>query len=275
MRLLTPGIRAKFFALATTIFAFALMGLSLPSHAAQAFRVGTDPSYPPMEFKDKTGAIIGFDVDMNKEIAKRLGAPLKLTEINFEGIWQALNAKHYDAAVSSCSITQKRMQNFLFSKPYIANEQVIISKQALAQKLNKLEDLKGLTVAVQTGTTAEFGAQKLLKEKPGLFTLKSYMEATRALDDLGLGRVQAVVVDSVVGLYYVGLNKGKDFAYASASLPPEPIGLAFRKDDTALKAQVDKILDDMRADGTLQAISKKWFGADLVSHVKEEYPVGE
>ncbi|MDR0274901.1 MAG: transporter substrate-binding domain-containing protein, partial [Burkholderiaceae bacterium] len=162
----------------------------------------------------------------------------------------------------------------LFSKPYIANEQVIIAKKALAQKLNKLEDLKGLTVAVQSGTTADEGARKLLKEKPGLFTLKSYIEATRALDDLGLGRVQVVVIDSVVGLYYVGLNKDKDFAYASASLPPEPIGLAFRKDDAALKAKVDKIIDDMRADGTLQTISKKWFDADLVSHVKEEYPIG-
>lgn len=253
------------------VVAFSLAGCG-GGDSKNTFRIGLEASYPPMEYKDSTGTAIGFDIDMAKEISKRLGKDLKIVEIEFKGIWEGLNTERYDAAVSACSITQSRLKNFLFTLPYIANEQVIVGKKGVVEKITSLDMLAGMKVGVQEGTTADAACRKFVAENKGKqFTLESYPGSTQAFDNLELDRLQVVVIDRVVASYYVG-NAGKGFAYAPASFDYEPIGIAFKKNNTELHAKVDAILAEMRADGTLQAISQKWFKEDIVSNVKQEYP---
>ncbi|AWI08205.1 hypothetical protein CKA38_02035 [Ereboglobus luteus] len=271
----TPALSlpAKLTALVSAlVLALGLAGCGGGGDSQNTFRIGLEASYPPMEFKDASGKTVGFDIDMAREVAKRLGKDLKIVEIEFDGIWEGLNTERYDAAISACSITQARLKNYLFTKPYIANKQVIVAKKAIADKITSLDALAGMKVGVQKGTTADSACRKFLDEnKSKQFTLESYPGATQALDNLELDRLQVVVVDLVVGSYYVNDAK-RGFAYAPASFAYEPIGAAFKKTNTELHAKVDKILADMRADGTLQAISKKWFNEDIVSNVKQEYP---
>ena len=231
---------------------------------SKTLTVGVDDSYPPMEFKDDSGNITGFDVDMVNEIARRMGKTAVFKSTLFDGIFAALNADRFDCSISAISMTEERLKQFAFTKPYVANAQIIVVRPN-DNSIKKAEDLANKTVGVQLGSTADDSAKTLLS-KGIKFNVKKYNEIIQTFSDMKAGRLDAVIVDEVVGQYYIAKDKSS-FRDSGCRLTNEPVGACFRKDNTKLRDDVQEIIDAMTADGTMKKISMKWFGKDLTSNI--------
>ncbi|MEI6100955.1 MAG: amino acid ABC transporter substrate-binding protein [Eubacteriales bacterium] len=219
--------------------------------------LGLDDSFPPMGFKDESGKIVGFDIDLATEVAKRMGVELKLQPIDWKAKEMELNNKNIDVIWNGLSITEDRLKTMLFSKPYMENKQIVVVLQK--SKIEKLADLKGKQVAVQDGSSA----QDALKSADAalLASIKQidFKDNVTALMDLKNGNVDALAMDSVVADYYTSKEVGT-FRTLDETLAPEQYGVGFRLTDKSFCDEVDKQLDAMKADGTFKTISTKWFG---------------
>lgn len=218
---------------------------------------GTDDSFPPMEYRDEQNNLIGFDVDLASAIGEKLGVKAKFTTTDFSGITEALKAGKFDAILATLSITDERKEKILFSDPYIMEGQIVAVKAGNAA-INKPADLAGKVAATQLGSTSEQAAKKI----QGLKEYKAYDKVTEAFHDLEIGRIDAVVVDELVGRYYISKSP-QDYKVLDEKLSDEPVGIGFRKEDTELRDAVQKAVNDLKADGTLSKISMKWFGTDI------------
>lgn len=218
--------------------------------------IGIEEGYPPMEFRDKNNNLVGFDVDFVKEIGKRLGVDTEFFVVDFSGLIMALNSKKFDMAVASISITDERKKSIDFSKSYITGGQILAVKNGNTTIQNS-NDLKGKVLGCQLGTTGENVASKI----DGLKELKKYDKITDAFYELSLNRVDAVIMDSQVGWYYVNKKKG-EYEILDKIISKEPMGIAYRKGDKEFMEKIDTIIDEMMEDGTLSKLSNKWFGFD-------------
>lgn len=226
---------------------------------AGVLKVGLEDSFPPMEFRDKENELKGFDIDMAKEIGKKLGVKTEFVCTDFNGIVLALKTGKFDTIISGLSIDEERKKEIAFSEPYVMNSQVIITKNGNTS-IKGAADLKGKTVGVGLGTTSEkvAGNLKDLKE------VKKYDKTTEELQDLLIGRIDAVIVDEPVGRYYIsdGDKKGK-YTVLEEKLTKEPMGIGFKQEDKELKEAVQKAVDELKKDGTMSKLSIKWFGTDI------------
>lgn len=219
--------------------------------------IGVDDTYPPMEFKDDSNKLVGFDVDVAEAVAKKLGVTIEWMSTSWDGIFTSLSSKRFDVIHSSVSITDERKETMIFTDPYITGGTAIYVKKGNTN-IKTSDDLKGKVVGVQAQTTADEVVTKLGATKE----IKKYTGMTEAFLDLENGRVEAVVSDPMVGNYYVSKQPDK-FDAPKSNLTEEPIGVAFRKEDTQLRDAYNKAMSELKADGTLSSISKKWFGSDI------------
>lgn len=219
-------------------------------------KIGTDDSFPPMEYRDEQNNLLGFDVELGNAIGEKLGVKVEFISTDFSGIIEALKAEKFDMILATLGITDDRKEKILFSDPYIMEGQIVAVK-AGNDNVTKPADLKGKIVAAQLGSTSEEAAKTLedLKE------YKAYDKVTEAFHDLKIGRIDAVVVDELVGRYYIS-KASSDYKVLAEKLTDEPIGIGFKKEDTKLQEAVKKAFDELKADGTLSKISIKWFGVD-------------
>ncbi|MBZ9687275.1 ABC transporter substrate-binding protein [Clostridium estertheticum] len=218
--------------------------------------IGTDDSYPPMEFRDSKNTLVGFDVDLATEIGKKLGVKIEHTTTDFNGILLALNSSRFNIIVAALSITDKRKESIDFSDSYLMGGQVVTIKKGNTS-IKSLEDLKGKIVACQLGSTGDTAASAL----KGLKEIKKYDKITEAFQELSSKRVDAVVMDAQVGGYYVSKKPG-EFEVLKDRISEEPMGIGFKKEDKELKAAIQKALNELKSDGTLSKLSQKWFGFD-------------
>lgn len=223
--------------------------------------VGLDDNFPPMGFRGKSGEIVGFDIDMAKEVGKRLGVKVTFKPVEWDGIILSLNNKDIDVIWNGLTITDKRKEQIAFSKVYIQNKQIIIVNNK--SKISKKTALNGKTVGLQMGSSSETALAKDSQLTKSLKEVKKYSNNTEALLDLNAGRIDAVIVDEVVGRYYVSKKPG-DYKVLTENLGVEDYGVGLRKNDTSLTAEINKLLAQMKSDGTANTISKKWFGKDII-----------
>ncbi len=228
-------------------------------------KIGVDDSYPPMEYKDDKGNTIGFDIDIAKEIARRLGKEPQFVSTAWDGVFFALNTKKFDCIISSVSMTAKRLSEFTFTKAYIANSQMIVVKPG-DNSISKPEDLAGKKIGCQVSTTANESATKLQEKGTKFAELKTYDQVIQPFADMKAGRLDAIIADEVVGQYYIGLDNA-NFKAASVKLTNEPIGICLKKGNKVLADKIQKAIDEMTADGTMKQISLKWFKTDLTSNI--------
>ncbi len=245
---------------------FAVSGCGTAGGESDVLRVGVDDSYPPMEYKDADGkTTIGFDVDVAKELAKRLGKKdVEFVSNDWTGIFQALEADKFDVIVSSVSINEDRLKEHSLTKAYVANKQVIVTLKDNTS-IKSPDDLKGKKVGFQAGTTSEEFCKDTLKLDEA--NLSAYPLVTQPFMDLDAGRIEAIMVDVVVAKYYLSNNEGK-YLLAWESPEAEPIAMCFAKKDTELRDKANKIIDEMQADGTMKTISEKWFGEDVTKNLE-------
>ena len=230
--------------------------------------IGLDDEYAPMGFKDEQNKIVGFDVDLAKEAAKRLGTEVEFKAIDWNSKEAELKSGRIDIIWNGLDITPERQQNMLFSDPYMDNRQIVFVKKGNDQGITSESDLAGKTVGTQAGSTAEAYIAGNAALKDSLKEFKTYGDYVSAFMDLENGRIDALVCDEIVGRYAMSKQDGKFDALNVTVGPVSEFGIAFRKDDNELRDKVQKVFDEMVKDGAAKKISEQWFQADLIKKKK-------
>jgi len=229
--------------------------------AAGKFVVGLDDSFPPMGFVDENNELGGFDIDLAKEVAMRLGVEAEFKPTEWDGIVLSLINKDIDVVWNGMTITEERLEKIAFSNPYFNNEQIVIVKPDSG--IETLADLSGKTVGTQLESSGALALRSTKELSDSLAGIREYGNNVEALMDLENGRIVAVVVDQVLGRYYIESND-LDYLVLEESLGTELYGIGIRKEDVSLKEAIDATLAEMIEDGTAGDISKKWFGEDIL-----------
>ena len=230
------------------------------------FIVGLDDAFPPMGFRDEeTNEIIGFDIDLAKEAAERMGVEVKFQPVVWETVTQELNKGTIDVIWNGCTITEERLKVINFTKPYMDNKQVVVVLKD--SPYQTFADLKDKTLAIQQGSSANDALDANADFKDSLKEVVQFDDNMKAFLDLDSGRVDCVAVDWVVYNYQFAKDSDK-YRALDTSLGDEQFGVGVRKSDTAFQAELQKAIDAMYADGTAGEISKEWFGKDIVSDVE-------
>ena len=217
------------------------------------FIIGLDDSFPPMGYRDEKNEIVGFDVELAKEVANRMGVSFKAQPIDWNAKELELSSGNIDCIWNGFTVTEERRKNVLFSKPYLVNKQVYIVKKA--------SDIKGIhfsnkIVGVQQGSTGEMVFEETEEFKNN--KMVSYKDFLTALLDLKSGGVDAVLIDSTVANQQLSLSSGSDFRIIEEGLSDEQYAVGFRLTDKALCAEVEKHLDNMKKEGFVQKIADKY-----------------
>ena len=226
------------------------------------FILGLDDSFPPMGFRDENNEIVGFDIDVAKVVAEKLGVEFVAQPIAWDSKELELNAKNIDCIWNGMSITPDREASMAMTFPYLNNQMVFYVKADA--EIATLEDLAGKTVAVQNGSYAEELLAGDFADLAATFggDVLGYDEYLTALMDLQNGGCDAVLIDLVVGEYKVS-GMGATDLKAGPALADDNYGIGFRKEDAALRDKVQEILIEMKNDGSLAEICKKWFTDDI------------
>jgi len=242
------------------------IALALPVHAADlldaakgrgTLRIALEGTYPPFNFRDpKSGQLTGYDVDVARLVAGKLGLKPEFVTTEWAAILAGLGAGKYDVIISQVNVTPRREQAFDFSAPYTYSTPQLIVRRNERIEYKKLEDLKGRKVGVGQGSVFEQQA----KAVPGV-EVKSYPAAPENLQDLAFGRIDAALNDSLMVGYLLKSSQLPIRAGARVGAV-ERTAVAFQKGNPKFHAAVDKALEDLRADGSLKAASLKWFGID-------------
>lgn len=228
--------------------------------------VGLDDEYPPMGFKNEKNEIIGFDVDLAKAAAEKIGREVEFKAIDWNSKEAELKSGRIDVLWNGLDITDERKQNMLFSDPYMDNRQLVFIRKNDEQNKNIAaeKDLAGKAVATQAGSTAEDYILGNGELKNSFSDFKTYGDYISAFMDLENGRVDLVVCDEIVGRYYMAKHADKIDVLNVSVGPTSEFGIAFAKENTALRDEVQKAFDEIVADGTAEKISKEWFGENLI-----------
>ena len=229
--------------------------------AAQAIVIGLDDNFPPMGFRDDKGELVGFDIDLAREAGKRIGVEVSFKPIDWNAKEAELNGKRVDVLWNGLTITEERKANILFTTPYLENHQIIVVTEKSPIKTKA--QLAGKVVGVQDGSSAVEAIEKDAAAAKAIKELKKFGDNVTALMDLSAGRLDALVVDEVVGRYYTAKKPG-EYRVLEENFGTEDYGVGTRKDDTELMAKLQKAMDEMKADGAAATISTKWFGKDIV-----------
>lgn len=232
---------------------------STQSQEIRTLIIGLDDSFPPMGFRDKNNEIVGFDIDMAKEVGKRINAKIELKPIDWSSKEAELESHRVDMLWNGLTITDYRKNKILFSEPYMTNHQiVIVNNDCLIQTK---ADLSGKKIGVQEGSSA-FDAINSDPIHEQFAAINTYPDNVTALIDLQNNRVDAVVVDEVVGRYYLD-KKTNSYSVLNDNFGEEHYGVGFRTSDNELQQNVQKALNEMKSDGTSAKISNQWFGKDV------------
>ena len=223
--------------------------------------VGFDQDFPPMGFVGDNGEYTGFDLDLAKEVASRLGLEYKAQPIAWDSKDMELESGNIDCIWNGFTITG-REDDYTWTTPYMANKQVFVV--ANDSDIKSQADLAGKVVEVQADSSAEAALkenQDLANTFGQLLTTPDY---NTAFMDLEQGAVDAVAMDVIVAGYQIK-QRNADFKILDDSLSEEEYGVGFKKGNTELRDKVQGALEAMAADGTLAKISDEWFGEDVTT----------
>lgn len=227
-----------------------VLSLSVSAMAKDKIFVGTNAEFPPFEYLDK-GEVTGFDIELVNELGKVMDADVKVLDMSFDGLLPALQMKKVDLVIAGMTATEERKKTVSFTQPYYTASQVIIVKEG-NNSIKSFDDLKGKKVAVMLGFTGD----TIVSEIEGV-NVERFNAAYAGIMALQADKVEAVVLDSEPAKNYVKQNPGLILAEADAE--QEEYAIALRKNDKALLEKVEKALAEIKANGTYDALIKKYF----------------
>jgi len=221
--------------------------------AAGILRVGTEGNYSPFTYRDAKGELVGFDVEIAQEIAKKLGVKAAFTEGPWDGLIAGLDANRYDAVVNEVTITDARKAKYDFSDPYGATKAVLIVKSDNA-KVKGFADLKGKKVVANLTTTYA----QLARDNGA-----SVISSDLPFDLVSQGRADATINDRLFFLDYLKQKPKVGLKIVAEHNEVDYQGVIVRKGNPQLVAAINKALADLKAEGKYLEISRKYFGEDI------------
>lgn len=236
---------------------------SKQTDAKRILKLGLDSSFPPMGFRDNSGNLVGFDLDVAQEVVKLLD---NYDEVQFVPIeWAAkdteLNSGNIDLIWNGFTM-QGREGDYAWTVPYMNNEQMIVVKEG--STIQTIADLAGKVIVVQNDSSGLAAVESNAAVTSGLKSLTKVADYETALMELETGAADAMVVDKVVINYKIEQGK-KGLSILKDTLGKESYGIAFKKENTALRDQVQEALFKLKENGKLAEISTKWFGSDITT----------
>ena len=222
--------------------------------------IGYDVQFPPLAYTDDNGDLVGYDVELAEEVAKRLGVELKAIPIDWDDKDNLLEIGTIDCVWSGYTITEPRKKAHSLTFPYLANEQVLIVRKDGAVK--SFNDLQGRVIGLRSTSSSEDAINENPSLKNNLGDIIEYKDNKSCLDDLKVGAIDAMVMDSCFA-YFIATKTGEPFDVVKTPLSSEEYSVCFRKNEPELRDEVEKILLEMAKDGTIAQISTKWFGQDV------------
>jgi polar amino acid transport system substrate-binding protein len=214
--------------------------------------VATDATWAPFEYRDDNNNIVGFDIDLMNAIADKAGIQIEFQDVGFDALLAGMAQGTYDAAISSITITEDRAKSMLFSDPYfVAGQNIVVQKSNT--KITDEESLTGMKIGAQLGTTGE----SLAKAVDGA-DVKSYNQIGLAIQDLLNGQIDAVICDTPIAKGYVNKNAAT-LKMIGEALTTENYGIAVAKGKTELLNKINQGLAAIKADGTVDKITLKWY----------------
>ncbi|MFC7687208.1 amino acid ABC transporter substrate-binding protein [Ureibacillus sp. GCM10028918] len=229
------------------------------SSEKESLVIGIDDTFAPMGFRDDNNEIVGFDIDLATAAAEHIGVDVTFQPIDWSTKESELSSGRIDLIWNGYTVTEERKEKVLFTEPYLENAQVVMTLED--SKITALNDLADKEVGIQALSSAldALNANPISEE----VTLNEYKDNVLALTDLKAGRVEAVVIDKVVGEYFM-TQETDTFKILDESLAPEQYAVGVKKGNEELLEKVQAALDAMNEDGTSTEISTKWFGEDIV-----------
>lgn len=244
-----------------------LLGACVSTHAADlldtvktrgTLRVALEGNYPPFNFKDaKSGELSGFEVDLARLLAAKLGVKPEFTTTEWSGILAGLGAGKYDVIINQVGITEERQKAFDFSDTYTLSSAQLIVRKDEKRQFNSLDDLKGKKLGLGQGTNFEQKA----KSVPGI-DIKTYPGSPEYLSDLASGRIDAALNSNLLIGYLLKSSNLQLKAGAPVGVV-DSVGIPFQKGNPKFKAALNKALADIQKDGSFRQTSVKWFGIDV------------
>lgn len=237
----------------------------LPAHAGEnlnaiksagALKIGTEGTYAPFTYHDESGKLVGFDVEIGEEVAKRLGVKAQFLEGKWDGLIAGLDANRYDTVINQVGITEARKQKYDFSEPYIASKAVLIVR-ADDDSIKSFDDLKGKKSA--QSLTSNFGK---LAEQSGA-ELVGTDGFDQSIQLVLTGRADATINDSLSFLDFKKHKPDANVKIAAQQENADYSGIIIRKGEPELLAAINKALADIKSDGTYAKIADKYFGQDV------------
>ena len=223
--------------------------------------LGCDDAFPPMGFREGD-EIVGFDIDLAKAVAEKLGVELEIKAIDWETKEMELNSGNIDVIWNGYSIDSERNEKVEFTKPYLNNE-IMIAVDADSD-IETLADLEGKILGYQSDSSSEMAVNDNADLLASLGEVREYDNYQNALLDLTeSSRIDAVAVDKILIEYLATTQPGK-FKILTESIGTEYMGIGCPKDAVALREAIDTALDELYDDGTVAEISNKWFGTNVV-----------
>lgn len=219
-------------------------------------RVGLEAGYLPFEMRDKRGEIIGFDVDLAKLMARYMGVKVSFVNTQWDGIIPALLTDKFDILMGGMTITPERNLQVNFARPYIVIGQTVLLAKKHAETVKTVKDLNDpkYVIATKLGTTGEIAVKRYL----GKARLKTFETEADAAMEVRNGRADAFVYDLPFNVVY-GAQYKDALVHLKEPFTKEPLGWAVRKGDPDFLNWLDNFQDQIRNDGSYDALYSKWF----------------
>lgn len=225
--------------------------------------IGLDDSFVPMGFREKNGKLVGYDIDLAKAVFKQYGIKVDFQTIDWSMKETELKNGTIDLLWNGYSVTSQRAKKVAFSRVYLLNKQVLVTKKK--DHINNFNDMAGKSLGVQNGSTGAMALDeypKLLKDKIKNHKAVLYDTFPDAFIDLNAGRIQGILMDEVYADYYIKHQKDNSAyrVYSDPQMPQDYFAVGMRKGDKTLQKKVNEGLARLQKNGELRQINKKWFG---------------
>ena len=237
----------------TSILLISLVAFMSCSTKENKLYVGTNAEYPPFEYLDENGNVVGFDVELINEISKIIGKKIEIKDMTFDGLIPALEAKTIDILIAGITATESRKKVINFSKPYFESQQAIIVKE----DNNTITNFDSLNNTYTVGVVLGYVGDVALTESKKVDKIERFNRTADTVVALQNGKIDAAIMDYPIAVGYIKNNEGLKAIKTDLSIQELCIG--FRKEDTKLLEDVNKALDTLKENGKYDELVKKYF----------------
>ena len=231
--------------------------------AKETIIVGLDDTFAPMGFRDESGELVGFDIDLARAVAEELGMNVEFKPIDWKANEAELSAGTVDCLWNGMSVTPDRIEGMALTYKYLNNKIVLMSLADSDLDVTSADQLKDLKIGTQAGSAALEMLQANEAYDSFKDNISEYDKYDTAIMDLKAGRVDVIAVDQVLG-EYTNNNLGGEMKECTYSLGDDFYTIGCASDNTELRDKINDALKKLIDDGKATEISEKWFGKDIM-----------